>query len=94
MDIEFEWDENKNKLNKKNHKLSFETATLAFADEFSLEDIDYKNSTEEEIRYKMIAKIPNTYTVLVIIYTERNGKTRIISARKATPKEAKKRNEK
>lgn len=42
----------------------------------------------------MIAKIPNTYTVPVIIYTERNGKTRIISARKATPKEAKKRNEK
>ena len=33
--IRFEWDENKNEINKKKHKISFEEAKTVFYDEWS-----------------------------------------------------------
>ena len=82
----FEWDENKNRINKHKHKIDFRTAIRVFEDENRKEYYDFEHSIEED-RYKVYGKIDD---VLVVIYTERGIKTRIISARKAKPAERKK----
>lgn len=88
MDVEycgFEWDEEKNQRNIKVHKLSFQTAVRAFNDPFLLEKYDSSHSAEED-RYIGIGKI-REYFITFICFTDRNGRTRMISARKATAKE-------
>lgn len=40
--IEFEWDENKEKINIKKHKIDFSTAAFVFFDEQRLEMYDEK----------------------------------------------------
>ncbi len=81
--IEFEWDDEKAKINLKKHGVRFEVAMLVFFDEFLFEDYDYKHSDDED-RIKVIGKVDE---VLVVIYTERKEKLRIISARRANKKE-------
>lgn len=81
--IEFEWDDEKAKINLKKHGVRFEVAMLVFFDEFLFEDYDYKHSDDED-RIKVIGKVDE---VLVVIYTERTEKLRIISARRANKKE-------
>lgn len=44
----FEWDENKNKINKNKHKISFEEAKTVFYDEKALVIDDPDHSNEEE----------------------------------------------
>ena len=39
--LKFEWDEEKNLLNQKKHKISFETATYVFDDENYIEMYDF-----------------------------------------------------
>ena len=77
----FEWDENKNRKNRSKHGIDFRTAILAFEDENSKEYYDFEHSDEED-RYKLYGKVDD---VLVVVYTERGIKTRIISARVARP---------
>lgn len=79
----FEWDSNKNAINKKKHGISFETAAAVFGDDNRLEFPDEKHSIEEE-RYKVIGYIGK---YLAVIFTERGEYTRLISARLATPLE-------
>ncbi len=78
--MEFEWDEEKAKLNAQKHGVTFEEAELAFYDENAVILFDDTNSAEE-IRYQLIALSPNR--LLFISYTERFERIRIISARKA-----------
>jgi len=86
MSIEFEWDEAKANINLKRHPgVSFDEAKTIFDDEFSLTIDDPDHSTEEE-RYVDIGRSIKG-RLLVVSYIERNGKYRIISARKATPVE-------
>ena len=87
MDIEFDlgdykfiWDAEKAKINKKKHKVSFETAAEVFLDDYKFDDYDELHSDFED-RYKIIGKVRE---ILVVIYTERGERTRIISARQAT----------
>ena len=61
----------------------FLVAAKVFLDENRIEYYDDFNSNDED-RYKVIGKVEN---ILVVIYTERNEKIRIISARLATKKE-------
>ena len=75
----FEWDENKNRINIRKHGVNFKTAAKVFDDENRREDYDWEHSIDED-RYRIIGKVKN---ILVVIYTERGVKTRIISARKA-----------
>lgn len=79
----FEWDEEKNRLNKIKHHISFETAVNIFLDKNIIEWRDDFHSDDEE-RWQAIGKAEN---VLFVVYTDRGEKTRIISARKATAKE-------
>ncbi|MBQ7199583.1 MAG: BrnT family toxin [Selenomonadaceae bacterium] len=78
-----EWDDEKNKINKKKHGISFEDAALVFLDEYRFDDYDELHSDYED-RIKVVGRVGK---VLAVIYTERIEKYRIISARYATKKE-------
>ncbi len=80
----FEWDENKNEINKRKHGISFETAKFVFEDENMAEVVDFAHSTLEETRYLAIGMVNN---ILTVVFTERGEATRIISARRANKKE-------
>ena len=82
--MDFEWDENKNKINKAKHGISFETAARVFLDENRIEIFDARNSKENEDRFITIGKAGK---ILFVVFTEREDRTRIISARLAEKKE-------
>ncbi len=77
---------NKNKLNKKKHGISFEVAVRVFLDDRRIEKIDFAHSTAEEERLNIIGMVENLI-ILFVVTTERSGKIRIISARRAEKKE-------
>ena len=81
-DSRFEWDEDKNALNKENHGFHFEEILGVFDDPFFLEAYDQEHSTLNEIRMKGIASFDRRI-YFYISYTERGERTRIISARLA-----------
>lgn len=76
----FEWDEAKNEINKKKHGVSFETASRAFDDPCAVEMFDGTYDNEE--RSKLIGNVGELLLVLVV-FTSRDERTRLISARKA-----------
>lgn len=84
----FEWDEEKNELNIRKHGISFEEATEIFDDPLFWERYDRQHSSLDETRFVGIGKI-NGFTVVSSCYIDRNGRTRIINARRATRKEIK-----
>lgn len=79
----FDWDVNKNHKNYIKHGIKFEDAALVFYDSNRIEDYDFRHSLTED-RYVTIGSIGR---MVVVIYTVRNEKIRIISARMATKKE-------
>jgi uncharacterized DUF497 family protein len=84
----FEWDQNKNESNLEKHAVSFEEAQTVFYDENAIEYYDQNHSSEEE-RFIMLG-ISYQLSLLVVCYCIRKRNAiRIISARKATKKEAK-----
>ncbi len=78
--MKFEWDENKNLINKQKHKISFETAAYVFDDPYYIEMFDFEHSGDED-RYIAIGKVGE---VLFVVFTERKDSIRLISARLAT----------
>ena len=82
-EYKFEWDSEKAEKNWKKHRVYFETAAKVFFDKYNIDTYDEFHS-EEEDRNKIIGKVGK---VLVVIYTERTEKIRIISARLANKKE-------
>ncbi|MDE5945921.1 MAG: BrnT family toxin [Oscillospiraceae bacterium] len=82
----FEWDDEKEQTNIKKHKLDFTTASYVFSDENRLEIFDECHSDDED-RYITIGLINQVPIVVMVVYTERGERIRLISARKATPKE-------
>ena len=77
--MEFEWDEEKAALNLEKHGISFETAARVFDDPEYLEIYDLTHSNDED-RYIVIGKVDD---VLFVVYTEREERIRLISARVA-----------
>ena len=75
----FEWDDEKYKINIKKHGIYFEDAARVFLDKNAIYYYDELHSDYEE-RIKIIGMVEN---VLTVIYTERGEKNRIISARPA-----------
>lgn len=84
----FIWDKEKAEINKKKHKISFETAVQVFADKNLFEIYDDRNSTIEEERYNNIGSIGD-FVIVFVTSTDRNGLKRIISARLAENDERK-----
>ncbi len=83
--MNFEWDENKNKLNQQKHGISFEEAKTIFDDSLALSFNVPDNSINE---YKMITfGVSKIRKMLTVAHTQRNDKTRIISARLMTKHE-------
>ena len=78
--MKFEWDEDKNSINKEKHKISFETAVYVFNDPYYIEMFDFEHSIDEN-RYIAIGKVGE---VLFVVFTERKDVIRLISARLAT----------
>ena len=81
--MKFEWDENKNIINKEKHKISFETAAHVFDDPNYIEMFDFEHSVDED-RYIAIGKVGD---VLFVVFTEKKETIRMISARLATSME-------
>ena len=82
-ELSIEWDAYKDSVNIEKHGIGFEEAALVFLDENRVELYDIKHSKTES-RYIVIGKVRE---ILFVVYTERKARIRIISARKATPRE-------
>ena len=80
----FEWDERKNQANIRKHGIAFEDAVFVFKDPFSMETYDRKHSTWSEDRWQVVGFAER---FLYVVYTERFGNIRLISARLATDEE-------
>jgi uncharacterized DUF497 family protein len=86
MGLTFEWDETKALENLRKHSISFGEALTIFGDPLSLTVDDPLHSTEED-RFITIG-LSDRGKTLVVVHTERGDNIRIISARLATPREA------
>jgi uncharacterized protein len=82
---EFEWNEDKNKLNHQKHQIKFEDAVVVFTDPFALQNFDVEHSRDED-RWMVLGRAGKDL-VLFVICVELQNKIRLISARKATPNE-------
>ncbi|MDR0300885.1 MAG: BrnT family toxin [Treponema sp.] len=80
FEFEFEWDEEKDHINQMKHGVSFKEAAMVFSDDKRVEIFDHKHSFFED-RWKIIGL--SGLIVLFVSVTERFGRVRIISARKA-----------
>jgi uncharacterized DUF497 family protein len=85
MTLAFEWDDDKAKANQRKHRVSFEEASTVFGDPLALTIPDPLHS-EEEDRFVTLGE-SHRRRLLVVVFTERGDKIRIISARAATRRE-------
>jgi uncharacterized DUF497 family protein len=83
--LEFEWDGQKALSNLQKHHVDFQEASTVFADNLSVTFFDPDHSDEED-RYITLG-MSLQGRVLMVSHTDRGGRLRIISARKATRKE-------
>lgn len=83
--MEFEWDADKATLNLSKHGVSFGEAMTVFGDPLEAMIPDPVHSGAE-LRFVSIG-LSEAGRVLVVAYTERGQRIRIISAREPTPEE-------
>ncbi len=83
--LEFEWHDAKAEANLQAHGVSFGLATTVFKDPLAVERLDDREDYGEE-RF-VIVGMAEGGVVLFVTYTEREGRMRIISARRATQNE-------
>ncbi len=86
-DLRFSWDPRKAEVNRKKHSVSFPEAATVFMDENAVEYPDPDHSEDEE-RF-IILGLSASLRVLVVCYCYRRHQAtiRLISARRATPRE-------
>lgn len=84
--MNFEWNEEKEKINISKHGIDFSTAALVFNDYNRIEKYDNAHSINED-RYITIGTINKIAVIVMVVYTERKDTIRIISARLATKRE-------
>lgn len=87
MSLEFEWDDKKARTNLKKHGVSFEEASTVFGDPMARTIHDPAHSDEED-RYVILGE-SHRQRLLVVAFTDRESRIRIISARTATRRERK-----
>ena len=84
--MKYVWDQAKNKINQKKHKVSFEEAVTV------IESADYAqimDDSSDEHRFKAIG-MSNKSRILLVVYCYRDeDMIRIVSARKANKAEVK-----
>ena len=89
--MEFEWDESKAETNLRKHQVSFPEAATAFADPVAAIFSDPDHSGEE-VREILVGHSERN-RLLVVSFTERDGKIRIISSRVTSAAERRKHEE-
>lgn len=83
----YEWDPAKAAANRRKHRVTFDEATSVFRDSFALTFDDPDHSLDER-RFITIG-VSARQRVLFVAHADRRGdRVRIISARRATPREA------
>lgn len=92
MEQIFEWDEEKAQMNLRKHQISFEEAARVFDDPLAISRLD--RIVDGDCRWKTLGLVKGCL-LLVVAHTvrdEQNGTEiiRIISARRAEPKERRK----
>lgn len=80
----FEWDEEKSLANRRKHGISFEDAVAIFEGPV----LSHEDEHHSEVRERSYGLLGPS-VVVCVIHTDRDGVTRIISARKATRNERK-----
>lgn len=85
--MHFEWNKEKAASNLKKHGVSFEEAETIWDDYFYVDLFDKGHSIEEK-RFLIVGE-SNAKRLLIVSYTERESRVRIISARELTSKERK-----
>ena len=83
-DDEFDWHPAKARRNYNDHGVTFDKARQAFADPFMVEILDEREDYGEE-RVLLLGMVEGQ--LLSVIYTERKGRFRLISARRASKDE-------
>ncbi|MEM7536176.1 MAG: BrnT family toxin [Chloroflexota bacterium] len=83
--MQFQWDPEKARTNLRKHKVSFEEAATVFQDALSLTGDDPDHSSEED-RFVTFG-LSSRGRLLVVSFTERGERIRIISARQMTRSE-------
>jgi len=83
--VEFTWDPDKAAENLRNHGVDFVEASTVFGDPLEVTIPDPEHS-QGEFRFLSLGQSAEA-RLLVVAYTEREGKIRIIHARVAAPKE-------
>jgi uncharacterized DUF497 family protein len=85
MAPEFEWDSAKAEENRKKHGVAFAEAVTVFADPLASVFEDADHSSDE--RRELIIGHSISRRLIVVSFTDRDERTRIISARPATTRE-------
>ncbi len=85
--MDFEWDSGKARANEQKHGVTFFEACEVFDDDHSSAVRDPDHSADED-RY-LIFGMSKDGKYLVVSYTERGDRIRLISARQMTPRERK-----
>ena len=77
--MEFEWDENKNRINIEKHHVNFQRAAKIFEGDV----LEWEETRRDYGETRIIAIGHSEGRLLRVVYTQRGNKIRIISARKA-----------
>jgi uncharacterized DUF497 family protein len=83
--MKFEWDPRKDRLNRREHGVSFEEAATVFGDRFAL---SWEDQAHSEGEYRTLTLgYTDRERLVIVAHTEREDRARIITARIATSKE-------
>jgi len=85
MPLEFEWNARKAEANRRGHGVTFEEAATVFGDPLAAIFFDEHHSAEET--RELIIGSSDQNRLLVVSFTERGSRIRLIGARHATKKE-------
>lgn len=85
--MEFEWDPEKGEKNLRKHGVSFDEAATVFGDPLAVTFFDPDHSDDED-RFLTFGYSADGI-LLIVSHTDREERTRIISARRATRRERK-----
>ena len=83
--MKFEWDPEKDHINREKHDISFSEASTVFGDPLARTVLDPRYSVGE-YRY-LTTGYTSTNRLVIVAHTERGERIRLITARDAKPKE-------
>ncbi len=81
----FEWDPRKARQNRRKHRVSFQEAITVFGDPFAA---TYPDPDHSEMEHRFITVgMSNANRVLLVVHADGRENIRIVTARRATPRE-------